>query len=78
MESHYLAAFIPTPVFRGRLPRLQQSVCGAWIEATQHSVEPSCHACREWQLQEAEEDAETFAELGYVQNERGIWAPKES
>ncbi len=62
--THYLPAFIPAPVFRGRLPRRQQAVCGLPIDASEHSTEPTCQACQDWLVQEAEDTAETAEALG--------------
>lgn len=74
-KTHYLKAF--APVFRGRAPRRQQAACGLYIEASEHSTEPSCPTCASYLQREADHDAEIAEGLGFV-IENGLMLPREN
>lgn len=58
--THYVAYFaIERAVFRGRIPRRLDAVCGKTVDyPAGHSADPECQECKAWLQQEAEDDAE--------------------
>lgn len=74
-KTHYILPF--APVFRGRAPRRQMTACGIYIDASEHSTEPSCHACADYLQREADNDAETAEGLGFEIKD-GVMLPKEA
>lgn len=77
--THYVAYFtVERSTFRGRTPTRQQAVCGEFVERGEHTAEPDCPVCAAWLQQEAADEAETFAALGYEQIQPGVWTPKEA
>lgn len=74
-KTHWILPF--APVFRGKAPRRQMTACGIYIEATEHSTEPSCQTCADYLQREADNDAETAEGLGF-EIKGGVMLPKES
>lgn len=73
--THWILPF--APVFRGKAPRRQMTACGIYIEASEHSTEPTCDVCAEYLQREADNDAETAEGLGFVIG-NGLMLPREN
>jgi hypothetical protein len=56
METHYI------PPYTRVNGRKQETVCGTWITAREHSKEPTCPACAAWLEQDAQ-DTRTAEEM---------------